>query len=166
MNIVPFVATTGENTGKSAPMIGKPFFIVADPPNVQISNAIVPPEAHLDQNAIPLFPEPDLDQNVIPLFPEPDLDQVDWAQISNTIPLFREPNLDQVDWTQFLDGIQIQVDWTQLSMNHFCSLDYQKMLLNMKDFCEELVEVVFHPKRIQRICDTYQLDMTDYIELV
>jgi hypothetical protein len=37
---------------------------------------------------------------------------------------------------------------------------------NMKDFCEELVKTVFHPKRIQQICNIYGLDMVDYLELV
>jgi hypothetical protein len=40
------------------------------------------------------------------------------------------------------------------------------MFLDRKDFCEELVATVFHPQRIQRICDAYGIDMADYIELV
>ena len=46
------------------------------------------------------------------------------------------------------------------------SLNYKEMQQQNKDFCEELVKKVFHPERIQRICDTYNMDMTEYLDLV
>jgi hypothetical protein len=45
-------------------------------------------------------------------------------------------------------------------------LDKQQMLENMKDFCEELVQTVFNPKRAQRMADLYKLDMVEYLELL
>ncbi len=47
-----------------------------------------------------------------------------------------------------------------------CVMDYDLMRENMYDFCEELVKKVFEPKRIQKICDIYELDMVDYLELL
>jgi hypothetical protein len=38
------------------------------------------------------------------------------------------------------------------------------MLENMKDFCEELVKVVFNPIRVQRMADLYELDMDEYLD--
>jgi hypothetical protein len=45
-------------------------------------------------------------------------------------------------------------------------MDYEKMLINMKDFCEELVQTVFNPIRVQRMADLYKLDMVEYLELL
>jgi hypothetical protein len=38
------------------------------------------------------------------------------------------------------------------------------MLENMKDFCEELVKVVFNPVRVQRMADIYDLGMDEYLD--
>jgi hypothetical protein len=97
--------------------------------------------------------------NAMPLL-ELHPEKVNWMYLSanpNAIPLL-EQHLEKVNW-----------DWLSSNPNAiplFCSLDYPKMFHSMKDFCEELVEVVFHPKRIQRICDAYDMDMADYIEWV
>jgi hypothetical protein len=40
------------------------------------------------------------------------------------------------------------------------------MLENMKEFCEELVKVVFNPIRVKRMADIYELDMIEYLELL
>jgi hypothetical protein len=40
------------------------------------------------------------------------------------------------------------------------------MLENMKDFCEELVQKVFNPRRAQRMADLYKLDMVEYLEML
>ena len=46
------------------------------------------------------------------------------------------------------------------------SYNYTKMRERNKNFCEELVKKVFHPERIQRICDAYNMDMTQYLDLI
>jgi hypothetical protein len=61
------------------------------------------------------------------------------------------------------------VIWPSISENpntlHLLfSLDHKKMLENMKDFCEELVKVVFNPIRVQRMADLYELDMDEYLD--
>jgi hypothetical protein len=45
-------------------------------------------------------------------------------------------------------------------------LDHKKMLENMKEFCEELVKAVFNPIRAKRMADLYDMDMTEYLELL
>ncbi len=37
---------------------------------------------------------------------------------------------------------------------------------NMKNFCEELVQKIFHPLRLQKICQEYGLEMTELLELL
>jgi hypothetical protein len=64
-----------------------------------------------------------------------------------------------------------KVYWNGLSYNpnaiHLLfDLDRNKMLENMKDFCEELVEKVFNPRRAQRMADLYGLDMVEYLEML
>jgi hypothetical protein len=61
--------------------------------------------------------------------------------------------------------------WCNLSENpnglHLLfSLDKNKMLENMKEFCEELVQTVFNPTRAQRMADLFNLDMVEYLELL
>lgn len=58
------------------------------------------------------------------------------------------------------------IEWDQANDEWFCVMDYEVMKERMKDFCEELVQTVFHPKRIKKICYQYDLDMFDYLELV
>jgi hypothetical protein len=120
--------------------------------------------------------------NAIPIL-EQHLDKVDWTSLSsnpNAIPIL-EQHLHKVNWEwlslnpeaiPLLEQHLDKVDWQWLSKNpnaimrFFYTLDYEKMFLHGKDFCEELVQTVFHPKRIQRICDTYHMDMADYIKLL
>jgi hypothetical protein len=64
-----------------------------------------------------------------------------------------------------------KVDWPTLSrhpnaIHLLFSLDKNKMLENMKEFCEELVQAVFNPRRAQRMADLYELDMVEYLEMI
>ncbi len=91
---------------------------------------------------------------------EKNIDKINWPCLScnkNVISIL-EKNLDKVDLS-FLLGIPNAI---HLSF----SLNYEKMKHHMKGFCEELVQTVFHPKRLQSICDVYGLDMVEYLELV
>ena len=88
------------------------------------------------------------------------LDEVSWFRLSgnpNAIHLL-ENNLDKLSWK-----------WLSTNPNIFkiiCEYDYEKMILNMKDFCEELVKYVFHPNRLQRLAEHYGMDMTDLLEVL
>jgi hypothetical protein len=112
---------------------------------------------------------------------EKNLDKVDWEYLSanpNAIPIL-EKNLDKVKWydlSQNPNSIHIlkmnldKVHWGWLTRNPnahqlLSSLDYNKMLENMKPFCNELVEKIFHPSRLERICEMYNIEMEDYLEL-
>ena len=110
------------------------------------------------------------------------LDKVHWVYLSanpNAIHLL-EKNLDKVDWSALscnLNAISIleknldKVTWYMLSSNNnicdlICKYNYEEMRNSMKDFCEELVKKVFHPLRLQRICDHYGLEMTEYFDIM
>jgi hypothetical protein len=63
------------------------------------------------------------------------------------------------------------VDWDYLSRNpnvmHLLApLNIEKMRENCKAFAEELAAYVFHPTRLLRICETYEIELPDYFELV
>ena len=111
-----------------------------------------------------------------------DDDKVNWCFLSgnpNAIHIL-EKNLHRVDWwylSENPNAIHIleknldKVNWKELSSNpnalHLLfSLDHKKMLENMKDFCEELVKAVFNPIRVQRMAELYELDMSEYLDLL
>ncbi len=50
-------------------------------------------------------------------------------------------------------------------VNNIIPYDYEKMLSNNKEFTEELVAYVFNPKRLLKLCDTYNIEFLDYIDL-
>jgi hypothetical protein len=45
-------------------------------------------------------------------------------------------------------------------------LKYDKMREQMKPLAEELIEKVFHPLRLCRICDKFNLDLEEYLQLI
>jgi hypothetical protein len=109
------------------------------------------------------------------------LDKVDWCKLSinpNAISIL-ENNVDKVDWEvlstnpnaiPILEKNLDKVNWGKLSLNpnavhFFCPLDYNKMEENMKPFCNELIAKTLHPKRLERICKMYNIEMEEYIEM-
>ena len=72
------------------------------------------------------------------------------------IPIL-EKNLDKIIWEELSRNLN--------AIHYFSSLDYNKMLENMKPFCNELVEKTLHPTRLERICKTYNIELEEYIEL-
>ena len=64
-----------------------------------------------------------------------------------------------------------KVNWFMLSGNPnahllLSKLDYQEMKVNTKDFSRELVESVFHPERLMRICERNDLELCDLLEIL
>ena len=117
--------------------------------------------------------------NAIPIL-EKNLDKVDWWMLSgnpNAIPIL-EKNLDKVDWRMLsknpnaipiLENHIDKVNWDSLSQNPnadllLIKLDYQAMKLNKKDVNRELVEQVFHPERLTRICERNDLKLCDLLD--
>jgi hypothetical protein len=45
-------------------------------------------------------------------------------------------------------------------------LDYEEMKLNTKDFSRELIEYVFYPERLMRICYRNDLELSDLLEIL
>ena len=67
--------------------------------------------------------------------------------------------------------ISQKVYWHWLSANPnaihlLVNLDYTNMKKQCKSFCEELISYVFHPNRIHKLSEKYDLDYIDYFELL
>ena len=95
-----------------------------------------------------------------PVFIVKNVKNVNWRCLSenpNAIPIL-EKNLDKVKWCL--------ISGNPNALHLLFSLDHKTMLENMKDFCEELVKVLFNPIRVQRMADLYELDMDQYFELL
>ena len=110
------------------------------------------------------------------------LDKVDWMELScnpNAIPIL-EKHLDKVDWFVLSDNpnaIHIleknldKVDWEGLSINSnamhiLFPYDYPAMRNKMQTLCRELTEYVFHPVRLVLICDSYSMELEEYIDRI
>jgi hypothetical protein len=85
------------------------------------------------------------------------MDKVNWVELSRNPNAIRilEENLDKVDWGNLSQNL-----------NAIAPLDTAKMRSNCQAFAEELTAYVFHPTRLQRVCDTYNLDLDEYFEMV
>ena len=91
---------------------------------------------------------------------EQNLDKVDWDWLSenpNAIPIL-EKHLDKVNWYNLSENPN--------AIHLFSKLDINKMKKNNKAFAEELVSKVFHPTRLLRICETYNLELEELVELI
>lgn len=116
---------------------------------------------------------------------EKNVDKIDWHALSanyNAIHLL-EQNFDKIYWDMMalnknavhilknnLDKIR-GVALVNLGLNPNIAqilgvIDYEKMRSNCEPFAKELAEYVFHPSRLVRICNTYELDLADYMELI
>jgi hypothetical protein len=99
------------------------------------------------------------------------------------IPLL-EQNLDKVDWYKLCsnpNGIPLlekhfnkhlnELDWYTLSkrpkaIHLMVKLNKKQMFLNCKSFAEELTKYVFHPSRLSRITQCYNIDLDEYFDLM
>jgi hypothetical protein len=122
-----------------------------------------------------------LNPNAIPIL-ETNLDKINWLYLSrnpNAIPIL-ENNLDKVIWyslsenpnaIHLLENNLDKVDWESLSRNpnaiHLLfKYDYETMKQNNKDFCQELVQKVFNPDRLLRLCEIFNIDLLDYTDIL
>jgi len=113
---------------------------------------------------------------------ENNLDKVNWQYLSgnpNAIHILKN-NLDKVHWHSLsvnpnaipiLENNLDKVSGYCLSMNpnaiHLLfKYDYQTMKQNNKDFCEELVQKVFNPCRLLRLCKMFNMDLLDYTDIL
>ena len=110
------------------------------------------------------------------------LDKVNWDWLSlnpNAIHIL-EQNLDKANWdylSQNPNAIHLleqnldKVNWEYLSQNPnaihlLCKLNTEQMRLNCRSFAEELTTYVFHPVRLSRITQCYNIDLDEYFELL
>jgi hypothetical protein len=91
---------------------------------------------------------------------ERNLDKVDWLYVSenpNAVPIL-ECNQDKINWV-FLSGNPNAV--------YLCfTYDYLNMRVKMQPFAEELAKYVFHPLRLMRFCEKYEMELNEYAEIV
>ena len=119
--------------------------------------------------------------NAIPIL-EKNLDKVNWEYLSfnpNAIHIL-EKNLDKVNWDLLssnpnaihlleknLDKVVRSVFSRNTNVHLLLSnLDYEAMKLNRQEFNRELVESVFHPERLFRICERNDLEFSDLLEIL
>ena len=110
---------------------------------------------------------------------EKEPDEIDWYELSgnpNAIHLLeKEP--DEIEWTplswnpnamHLLKENQDKIDWHYLSQNPnimeiICDLDYDVMKKSMQPLAEELTAYVFHPLRMNRIAEQYNIPFDELI---
>jgi hypothetical protein len=65
-----------------------------------------------------------------------------------------------------LEQNQDKIDWIQVARNpSIFKLDTIKMKETCKVFAKELTEYVFHPLRLQRFSQDYDIEFADLLEL-
>ena len=113
---------------------------------------------------------------------EQNLNKVDWRQLSenpNAIHLL-EKNIDKMNWSMISsnpNAIHIleknldKVDWNSLSSNPnaihlFAKLDHIYMKQANDEFLEELVQYVFKPERLWRLCEQYNIEPINIDEYI
>ena len=85
------------------------------------------------------------------------LDKVSWFWLSANPSAIRiiEQNMDKVDW-RMLSG-------NPNAMYLIVIFDYARMKANCMGFAEKLAAHVFHPKRMVRFAEAYDVDVMDLI---
>lgn len=104
-------------------------------------------------------------------------DEISWFGLSfntNAIHLL-EKNQDKIDWTSLcfnpnaihlLEKNQDKIDWEELCINpSIFKLDTIKMKETCKVFAKELTEYVFHPLRLQRLSQNYDIEFADLLDI-
>jgi hypothetical protein len=68
-----------------------------------------------------------------------------------------EGNIDKIDWPTLSGNIN--------AIHLITSLNYHEMQRTFQPLAKELIETVFHPTRVSRIADVYEMDLNEYLEL-
>jgi hypothetical protein len=105
--------------------------------------------------------------------------RITWDKLSgnpNAMHLLKE-NQDKIDWYELsynpnaislLKENQDKIDWHRLSRNPnvmelVYDLDYEAMKQSMQPLAEELTAYVFHPLRMNRIAEQYNISFDELI---
>jgi hypothetical protein len=103
--------------------------------------------------------------------------RITWDKLSgnpNAMHLLKE-NQDKIDWYELsgnpnamhlLKQNQDKINWRMLSRNPnimeiICDLDYDAMKQTMQPLAEELTAYVFHPLRMNKIAEQYNISFDD-----
>jgi hypothetical protein len=122
--------------------------------------------------------------NMISIWEE-NVDELDWCALSenpNAIPLLKKyPN--KINWITLSKNPNPEAIWMIMSGNIrkadlgwlccnpsaepiFFRLDYAKMQQIFLPISKEIIEYVFHPKRLQKFADNAGIEVVDYLELL
>jgi hypothetical protein len=74
------------------------------------------------------------------------------------IPIL-EKNLDELNWAFLCSNLCSNPNIIQ-----FIPLNTAQMRSNCQPFAEELAQHVFHPLRVERLANTFGMDMDEYLE--
>jgi hypothetical protein len=86
---------------------------------------------------------------------EKEPDEIEWTPLSwnpNAMHLLKE-NQDKIDWHYLSQNPNV--------MEIICDIDYDAMKNSMQPFAEELTAYVFHPLRMNRIAEQYNISFDD-----
>ncbi len=88
-----------------------------------------------------------------------DLSSVSWLNIASTkhyrefIDILNSKNVKKLKSCSIPNDYFMKIDF----IHNFIKLDYEKMKKNNSSFLEELVSKVFHPNRLLKLCDKYNM---------
>jgi len=87
------------------------------------------------------------------------MDKICWFWLSgNPIAIaLLENNMDKVN--------RVKLSRNPNAIHLLCKLDYLSMKENMSRMSEELASVVFHPKRLLKICDDYNIEFDEVMDI-
>ena len=91
---------------------------------------------------------------------EQNMDNVNWVGLSenpNAIHILKK-NINKINW-----------HWIYKNSNAIHMLftyDYLLMKKKMSLFAENLAQYVFHPSRLLRLCEKYEISLYDYNEII
>ena len=110
---------------------------------------------------------------------EKNTDKIDWyylSRVPNVIHLL-EKHIEKIDWHDLCENPNAihlleknidKIDWDYLSQNpNIFTYDYNKMKKNraINGVIEELTAKVFHPHRLLYICEKYNIEFDDLMEI-
>jgi hypothetical protein len=102
--------------------------------------------------------------------------RINWGQVCRTISDVSklEPHMDKVNWKwlstnpaaiHLIEQNMDKINWSTLSSNPAAiKLDTAEMMANIKPFAEELAATVFHPNRLARICEQYNIEFDELMD--
>jgi hypothetical protein len=90
---------------------------------------------------------------------ENNIDKIEWIELSsnpNAIHIM-EKNLDKVKWYELI--------YNSNAIHLIFNIDYEKSKNINLEFKKELISYVFHSLRLQRLANTYDIELIDLVHI-